>query len=242
MAVEVKLVRSKHGPTYKAVISGDVRGVPVSGESLSAHLAFEKPDADLVYSILPDYAIRRKGGGAPLSTFARMQIRKAVLAAFDELGTATPNARRYSGAYYIVRLDKGKVVDGPFSRAEGDAILSDKYNHKTHQLIQGMWMTEAAYDPWATPNKATPNARRTFKVALREILDYLGNQGWAVAPNLKVPHATSPFGDIRLWFKPQAIYIEKGKPFHLGSARSLHVDSRDVDPEGLESYALSYYS
>jgi hypothetical protein len=89
--------------------------------------------------------------------------------------------------------------------------------------------------------EAKPNSRRpTFKQAQSEILNYLRDQGWGVKANLKIPHATDIYGDVRLWFKAQAIYIECGKPFRFGSARSLHVDPREVNPPGLIAYAEEY--
>lgn len=84
--------------------------------------------------------------------------------------------------------------------------------------------------------------RPTFKQARKLILDYLRNQGWTVKPDLKVPHATSPDKTMRLWFKPQAVYLEtRGPPWSLGAARSLHVDLRDVeDPSKLVAYAKAW--
>ena len=79
---------------------------------------------------------------------------------------------------------------------------------------------------------------KTFKQAKREILAYLADHGWTVKDNLKIAHATNNYGDVRLWFKSQAIYIEcGGKPFRFGDARSFTSDSRDVDPEGLAEEA-----
>lgn len=66
----------------------------------------------------------------------------------------------------------------------------------------------------------------TYKQAQGVILDALEKWDWTVKRNLKVPHATDPYNRVRLYFKPQAIYFDKGSPFSLGAARSLHVDSR----------------
>lgn len=76
----------------------------------------------------------------------------------------------------------------------------------------------------------------TFKQAQQRILDHLEAEGWALQRKLKIPHATDPHGRVRLWFKPQAIYMDC-KPFSFGAARSLHVDPRQVDPAGLIRYA-----
>jgi hypothetical protein len=42
------------------------------------------------------------------------------------------------------------------------------------------------------------------------LLSGLAARGWAVVSGLKVPHAS--YGESRLWFKSQAIYLS-----HLGS-------------------------
>lgn len=73
--------------------------------------------------------------------------------------------------------------------------------------------------------------RRTFKKAKEEIVDYVEKHGWKVKRHLKVPHATSPHGDVRLWFKPQAIYFSGGEGTSLNQARSIHGDIRKETPE-----------
>lgn len=51
---------------------------------------------------------------------------------------------------------------------------------------------------------------RTYAVARADILRALRADGWDVRENLKVPHATHPSGEFRLWFKTQAIYYSTG--------------------------------
>lgn len=77
------------------------------------------------------------------------------------LGGTHSNPRRYAAAYYIVDTRQARVVDGPFSRAEGDAVLADgvrqgKYAHDTHQLIEGRWLGEGAFRNRARANIAPP--------------------------------------------------------------------------------------
>lgn len=51
---------------------------------------------------------------------------------------------------------------------------------------------------------------RTFIQARKEILDTLAANGWTLSDtHLKVPHATSPAGRYRLWFKAQAVYFTR---------------------------------
>jgi hypothetical protein len=71
----------------------------------------------------------------------------------------------------------------------------------------------------------------TFLTARARILDELRGLGWnVVAFNaregkpMKVPHATSPDGGLRLWFKPQAVWFTKGNRHELGEARTISYD------------------
>lgn len=64
----------------------------------------------------------------------------------------------------------------------------------------------------------------TFAAARAAHLAALAAAGWAVKGDLKVPHATSPDGRSRLWFKPQAVLAGCGTV--LGDARSLWIDAR----------------
>jgi len=79
----------------------------------------------------------------------------------------------------------------------------------------------------------------TFKAARAAALDYLAAGGWTVKRGLKVPHATAPGGDVRLWFKPQAVYLSIGDRHRLGDARSLHVDIRRMTPAELAVDAIA---
>lgn len=74
-------------------------------------------------------------------------------------------------------------------------------------------------------------AARTFLQARREVLQYLTTEGWQVKPGLKIPHATSPYDDLRLWFKSQAVYFTCGRPHTFSNARTLayDLDIRKVD-------------
>ena len=71
------------------------------------------------------------------------------------------------------------------------------------------------------------NPARTYAEARADILRALRAEGWDVRENLKVPHATHPSGDFRLWFKTQAIYFTTGDRRRgqgtLGDAYSLHM-------------------
>lgn len=73
--------------------------------------------------------------------------------------------------------------------------------------------------------------RPSFQEARSKVWEFFDKEGWQTSsPTLKVPHITSPDGNTRLWFKPQAVYFTVGK-HNMGDARSLHMDIRDDSPE-----------
>ena len=72
----------------------------------------------------------------------------------------------------------------------------------------------------------------TYKAARIRLMKELGDAGWTLSPlTLKVPHATSPHGDVRFWFKPQAIWYSVGRYPDLSSARSTFMDMRRLDAQ-----------
>lgn len=86
------------------------------------------------------------------------------------------------------------------------------------------------YDKLTKPDK-------TYAQAQRDILDNLAANGWQVSAALKVPHATSPNGRLRLWFKPQAVWFTKifarGDRHDFKDARTISydLDIRTKDPD-----------
>lgn len=76
----------------------------------------------------------------------------------------------------------------------------------------------------------------TYAAARAAMLEHLRAEGWRLVltnPSMqpmKVPHATSPDGRVRVWFKPQAVYYATGS-HDLSSARSLHTDIRTTTGE-----------
>lgn len=85
---------------------------------------------------------------------------------------------------------------------------------------------------------------KTYAKAKDDIMAYLDKKGWKVQKGLKVPHATSPDGDLRLWFKGQSIHTSEGNNHSLGSARSYtgydtamskRTDIRNTTPEAFHA-------
>ena len=79
------------------------------------------------------------------------------------------------------------------------------------------------------------NPKRTFAKARQEILTDLAAHGWPGEPGLKIPHYTSPDGQLRLWFKPQAVWVTTAKPgerhvFSDARTLSYDLDIRKLNP------------
>lgn len=104
----------------------------------------------------------------------------------------------------------------------------------------------------ATPKVRTPRSGAaraakvpTFKAIQTAILANLRTAGWNVQASLKVPHATSRSGRLRLWFKPQAVWYSTGHAhgsYSLAHAASLHTDLRSFGAPGNtpEEYAEAF--
>ncbi len=88
---------------------------------------------------------------------------------------------------------------------------------------------------------AFDEAKVTYAKAQADIMAGLEKEGWKVKRNnpatgkpMAVPTATSPYGDHKLFFKAQAIYLGDGGS-DLGSARSLHLP--DIRTSGFDGFA-----
>ncbi len=113
---------------------------------------------------------------------------------------------------------------------------ADRFLKRTQQKIAQAREAQAP----AKPKKAK---RPTFKAAKQAVMDHLEKQGWTVKRGLKVPHATSPDGDVKLWFKAQAIHHSHPSA-GFGAARSVHFeampDIRDMSPEDFVRNAVQF--
>ena len=71
----------------------------------------------------------------------------------------------------------------------------------------------------------------------KNLLDGLRAKGWTVADGLKVPHATSPNGEARVWFKTQSVHLNDTgtDPRSFANTHSLTSDIREIpDADCLE--------
>jgi hypothetical protein len=82
----------------------------------------------------------------------------------------------------------------------------------------------------------------TFAQATKDHLQNLKAMGWTVADGLKVPHATSPDKEIRLWFRPQAVWASYNGATSIAAAHSLFVDHRSTSTPALVTMARRFAS
>lgn len=66
------------------------------------------------------------------------------------------------------------------------------------------------------PKKKLPPFKKVHEAIRQAFL----RRGWTASPSLKVPYVTSPSGEMRLWFKPQAIYFSTGNRHNLNGAHT----------------------
>lgn len=87
-------------------------------------------------------------------------------------------------------------------------------------------------------HRSTRKLRPTYVEAQDAILAELRRAGWTLsARELKIPHATSPNGTLRLWFKPRAVHYTRAYlqgssdplQHRLHSGRTTHTVSYDLD-------------
>lgn len=83
----------------------------------------------------------------------------------------------------------------------------------------------------------------TFEKARQGIFAVLRNRGWSLKTDLKMPHATSPNGNIRLWFKPQAVHYTEGNRHNGNDARAIsyELDIRKIDPSKFIDWVSSRF-
>lgn len=155
----------------------------------------------------------------------------------DILGTSWDvDKRKGDFAYALVDYEQGwqKSV-----RNEGYRTV--KFQHLEYPPPRS-WISSR--DRRAPRSRRDPK-RPTFAAARAELLAHLRAQGWDVktfgaSGPLKTPHATSPSGELRLWFKPQAVYFTSGRHHEMGNARSLWVDIRDESPSAIAAQAAKW--
>lgn len=83
-----------------------------------------------------------------------------------------------------------------------------------------------------------PKPAKTYQQAQADIMKALKANGWELSGNLAVPHATSPDGKVRFWFKAQAIYFSYGPDMkRFGEARSVPIgDYRNESTDSMVKY------
>lgn len=123
-------------------------------------------------------------------------------------------------------LANGSVAEEPITTASAGQQLNHFYSIGEDAIETGQWQQAEAimkqareltrkhkaihfstYTFWSLkPERMQGKKMPTYSEAQRSILADLAANGWKVERKLRIPHATSPSGVTRLWFKPQAVW------------------------------------
>lgn len=139
--------------------------------------------------------------------------------------------------------------EGPTARERARGVGTPGHRREVAKIADDLRKTGAKvttiYDGDGNTT-ALGAAHRTYATAKVEIFDELTRAGWTLSSRtLKTPHATSPDGSLRIWFKPQAIHFTRtgpgsshvpGETHHrhdAGEARAISydLDTRKLTPE-----------
>lgn len=155
------------------------------------------------------------------------------------------------GEYHKMSADDEKQIVHHLSKVHPDTLGSDHHDLQQH-VKDGkgdsddhhmLKLYKAAIDKQGKGESTADRMRalldlgeagKTYKQSHDEIMTGLAQHGWDVKKDLKVPHATSPTGAHKLYFKKQAVHLTHGKG-DLGSARSIW--SPDTRGSDLDSFA-----
>ena len=154
---------------------------------------------------------------------------RAVVAAHQQLDLHNQNTWEYD--WKQAQHSGSTWADGDWA-ARDDVVPSGALVVESVATGKATVMDPPRFAPTApeAPSPAKPKAGKkpTFGEARAAILARLRADGWTVKTDLKVPHATSPDGQTRLWFKPESVYAnDKGAGIgDIGGAHSLVSDTR----------------
>lgn len=77
--------------------------------------------------------------------------------------------------------------------------------------------------------------QKTFEQARQGIFVEALRRRYTLKTGLKTPHATSPSGNFRLWFKPQVVHFTEGLRHEAGDAsRGPFVPQLALETQGIE--------
>lgn len=224
----------------------DVPGSLKAARAMACDLAWkiakkikERPDLDPM-----EFVMALHHGHDLLQVGARVDWR-ARKTHKPKFGTprALINPRDNASGNWEVRSETG--LEGIFAREEDARDYADELKHGVGARVEVRRRRPSLTGP--SSKTGNPPKQLTYADARLNIIYLLEDRGWTVSKALKIPHATSPDGSLRLWFKPQAVwytslsghddlgssgyYHGKGKRHDYGDARSLWFDIRAVSNE-----------
>ena len=165
---------------------------------------------------------RRRGRGRQHSTALEAEREPTA----DEL---------YMVAYDVLREYEGYKKLGQLKSPEAKE-LAKRFN-RIRKEVEQKHPGAAPPEQFSKLLDKVTKPEKTYAQAQRDILDNLRANGWEMSAALKIPHATSPNGEFRLWFKPQAVWFTKGNRHNFKDARtvSYDLDIRTRDPDAFRA-------
>lgn len=177
--------------------------------------------------------VRRRSQPWDLATFKAVAHQVSLLQ-----GELSNMEQKMAGNQWKVAYDWTSHLSQEVMQLASPNEVREKFKEQNPKLddaaldeIVGQWMKNKD----VVKDKSAAK-RPTFDVAKKSLLDHLSKEGWKISsPTLKIPHATDRNGEVRLWFKTQAVYMSivkgRGGSHTMDGARSIHVDIRDLTPE-----------
>jgi len=224
---------------------GDPTVRPCAHEANEASVGHLFRYQDRVYTISIDCDPRRRQSPGGMSQYCSVTING------DGMGTLghgfaffrSPKEALAAAQHFI---KTGEVKDAhtlPFQDDRGRTPDPTKGKPFEPYRVEPVWLTAPrgiAEEPAPVVYEA---ASRTYAQAQAEILAHLRARGWTVRSDLKIPHATSPDGELRLYFKPQAVYYTQGNRHEFKNARSTWVsDIRKLTPAQFDAEIQRMFS
>lgn len=175
------------------------------------------PDEKMVFGVVRKVSKRRKA-----ESMSAKQMRE-VLAEMNRVSRGESLPRLSEAA----KLDMGTALVGK-KAWNGKPIKGKTMNPENTAALEKLlwgWQKEEA-------------KQKTYAQTFAEFMDALEKDGWTLKRSLKIPHATSPDGKHKLWFKTQAVYQSRGDQ-GFGDARTLtYNDLRKYDYAQFKKLAM----
>ena len=234
--------KTQEGNVARSILWSGLRARISGGQGYSPDAL---PGAGISFSRSFDWVESGDIPGDYVFVFDQRDFPRKMLRSFQDAGADDEFEERYYGSHVPADMIKAVIILRPLRDHERDAwqeaeVPVYEKNRGKWQEIHEDTMTDLEVYLEGLRGNLDEAKAKTYATAKLDIWDELYQRGWKMSNfNLKVPHASHPHDDYRLWFKKQAIWSGGANPPNntMGSASSMHVDIRKVDPKRFADYA-----